>query len=256
MLLAAAVLQVPHVESGPVEYQTADSSLLFGNDVPSRTIIGRRTSSGTAVNATTSLPPLQRGPGQQERELERRARRQRQRERNARAKEAIKYMRPDKVEKVTEDELNAMMMKTSNNEKDENQPFLRRLGWGSNKKSQAIEYLSPGEDYDMWSQAYRMLGGFIDCDHKKDEGGSHDDGDNNNGDGNSKCSRWMMWAAVSVLLLLFLVENWITSPLVVLSNCCASCLTLSYSVCLDAFRSMSTPIIKATSTTNTTVMNL
>ena len=37
-----------------------------------------------------------------------------------------------------------------------------------------------------------MLGGFIDCDNDKD-GNS---GDNN---GNSACSRWMMWAAVSLV---------------------------------------------------------
>jgi len=47
--------------------------------------------------------------------------------------------------------------------------------------------------YDKWQQAYRFLGGFIDCSHSWGEG-SHDSGDNNGGDGSS-CSRWMMWAA-------------------------------------------------------------
>ena len=41
-----------------------------------------------------------------------------------------------------------------------------------------------------------MLGGFIDCDHSKSQG-SHDSGENNN-DGSGGCSRWMMWAAVSL----------------------------------------------------------
>ena len=44
-----------------------------------------------------------------------------------------------------------------------------------------------------------MLGGYIDCDNKQGEGGSHDDGD---GEGGGACSRWMMWAAVSFFLLL------------------------------------------------------
>lgn len=54
----------------------------------------------------------------------------------------------------------------------------------------------PSEEYDMWAQAYRMLGGFIDCDHDKDgDGGSHNSNENEGSD--SACSRWMMWAAVS-----------------------------------------------------------
>lgn len=183
-VLLAAALHLPQVEAGSVEFLPIGS--LFGNDggaVPERLL--RRTD---AVNATTAIPPFRRGPSQQERELERKARRQRQRARNARAKESIKHMRPDKLEKLSEEEVNAIM-------KDKDEPFLRRLGWGS-KKAQSIEYLDSGEDYDMWSQAYRMLGGFIDCDHHKDQGGSHDEGGGGQ-DGNGKCSRWMMWASVS-----------------------------------------------------------
>ncbi|KAL3788932.1 hypothetical protein HJC23_000216 [Cyclotella cryptica] len=54
--------------------------------------------------------------------------------------------------------------------------------------------------YDKWQQAYRFLGGFIDCDHSWSQG-SHDKNNNNNRNqnnnqnGNSACSRWMMWAA-------------------------------------------------------------
>jgi len=49
-------------------------------------------------------------------------------------------------------------------------------------------------DYDPWQQAYRMLGGFIDCDHQTSGGrNSHDSG---SGDGaDDGCGRWMMWAA-------------------------------------------------------------
>jgi len=41
------------------------------------------------------------------------------------------------------------------------------------------------QSYDWFAQGYRMLGGFVDCDHPKD-------GNDDNGAG---CSRWMMWAA-------------------------------------------------------------
>lgn len=55
----------------------------------------------------------------------------------------------------------------------------------------------PGAYYDKWAQAYRMIGGFIDCDHAK-SANSHDNGNNNNNNANNgACSRWMMWAAVS-----------------------------------------------------------
>lgn len=50
--------------------------------------------------------------------------------------------------------------------------------------------------YDKWSQAYRFLGGYIDCTNSWGDG-SHDNGDGNNNDegGEGACSRWMMWAA-------------------------------------------------------------
>jgi hypothetical protein len=62
--------------------------------------------------------------------------------------------------------------------------------------------------YDKWQQAYRFLGGFIDCDHSWSQG-SHDRNDNRNNNNNNKnqggqaCSRWMMWAAVSLIWVAF-----------------------------------------------------
>lgn len=60
--------------------------------------------------------------------------------------------------------------------------------------------------YDKWQQAYRFLGGFIDCDHSWSQG-SHDrndnhDNNNNNNQQGQACSRWMMWAAVSLTAVL------------------------------------------------------
>jgi hypothetical protein len=101
----------------------------------------------------------------------------------------MKYMRPDtsssEVEKLSEEEI-------------QEHPALRNLGWGRSS-SNAAQFVDPGEDYDMWQQAYRMLGGFIDCDHAQDGDGS---GDGGSGDGGgSGCSRWMLWAAVSFIYL-------------------------------------------------------
>ena len=83
----------------------------------------------------------------------------------------------------------------------DNHPKEFRKLWGgsSNNGENLIDYADPGNDYDMWQQAYRMLGGFIDCDHRKSEG-SGDNGGGGSGDGdgdNQACSRWMMWASVS-----------------------------------------------------------
>ncbi|KAL7469774.1 hypothetical protein ACHAXS_010026 [Conticribra weissflogii] len=68
----------------------------------------------------------------------------------------------------------------------------RRL-WGNNDNdpyAPVSSLASNAEYYDKWQQAYRFLGGFIDCDRQVGRG-SHD---NNQGGGNH-CSRWMMWAA-------------------------------------------------------------
>lgn len=77
-------------------------------------------------------------------------------------------------------------------------------------------YADPGYDWPMWAQAYRMLGGFIDCDWQQGEeepGGGGEGGRRDrqrrmnqngeerdlSGDGGTEdaCGRWMMWAAVS-----------------------------------------------------------
>jgi hypothetical protein len=104
-------------------------------------------------------------------------------------KEIFKNVKPRDVERVSEEELESM-----------DSEYLRKLSWGGSKSGGELSYLvDPGEDYDMWSQAYRMLGGFIDCDNDKsdgDDGGGSHDGDDG-GDSGGRCSRWMMWASVS-----------------------------------------------------------
>ena len=81
-----------------------------------------------------------------------------------------------------------------------------RTLWGNGASSydpygSSAGLASETQYYDKWQQAYRFLGGFIDCDHSWGEG-SHDRNNENhdnyqqNGEGQA-CSRWMMWAAVS-----------------------------------------------------------
>ena len=134
--------------------------------------------------------PDENGPTPEEREAERLARRERNRQRRAKVADAMKKARPDtsKIEKLSEEEINKIS---------ENHPQEFRKLWGGsgNSESNLIAYADPGDDYDMWQQAYRMLGGFIDCDHQKSEG-SGDGGGSGDGDGQA-CSRWMMWASVS-----------------------------------------------------------
>ena len=97
-----------------------------------------------------------------------------------------------KIERVSPEEL----------EKIEQQQQQRELNWWGSGSATSDAFsssvlLDPSQYYDKWAQAYRMLGGFVDCDHDK-SGDSHD-GENNNGNGNGDaCSRWMLWAAVRI----------------------------------------------------------
>mmetsp|Transcript_29825 Transcript_29825/g.62289 ORF Transcript_29825/g.62289 Transcript_29825/m.62289 type:complete len:627 (-) Transcript_29825:203-2083(-) len=132
--------------------------------------------------------PDPNAPTPEEREAERLARRERNRQRRAKVADAMKKVRPDTsgMEKLSGEELARLS---------EDHPGEFRKLWGGSGNSDAnlIAYADPGDDYDMWQQAYRMLGGFIDCDHQKSEGSGDNGG---SGDGNNDaCSRWMMWAS-------------------------------------------------------------
>lgn len=129
-------------------------------------------------------------PTLEEREAERSARKERNRQRRAKVAGALKKVRPDtsRIVKVSKEELKQL---SDNHPKE----FRKLWGGSSNNGENLIDYADPGNDYDMWQQAYRMLGGFIDCDHRKSEG-SGDNGGGGSGDGdNQACSRWMMWAS-------------------------------------------------------------
>lgn len=176
----SALLLLETVEGGMIQFNPIES-LFSGGFVPG---------AASRANSTQSVRDPH-APTLEQREAERAARRERMRERNERIKETMKYYRPDTVERVSEEVLEQLAQKD---------PSLRRLAWsGFGGSGNAIQYADPGEDYDMWQQAYRMLGGFIDCDHQKEQGGhSHDEGGNQDGD-EKGCSRWMLWAAVSIV---------------------------------------------------------
>jgi hypothetical protein len=181
-LSSALLLLVRSVEGGNAQFNPVES--IFGGG-----LFPRKASASTSNATFNPLMEDPNAPTPEEREAEREARRLRQKERNAKVKETMKYMRPDtsspQVEKLSEEEI-------------QEHPELRNLAWGRSS-SNAASFVDPGEDYDMWQQAYRMLGGFIDCDHHQDGDDSHDSGDNS--DGVSGCSRWMLWAAVSFIYL-------------------------------------------------------
>ena len=125
---------------------------------------------------------------------------ERARERNLKARDVLKKMPQPKardLEEVTGEQL----------ERIKKQQKERGLNWfgdgGSSTSGVSVssQVLSdPSQYYDKWAQAYRMLGGFIDCDHDKSQNNNHHSGDQqesnsqNNGEG---CSRWMIWASVS-----------------------------------------------------------
>ena len=100
----------------------------------------------------------------------------------------------------------------------------RQLSWfgGSGAGAYSSGVLAdPTEYYDKWAQAYRMLGGYIDCDHDKSDG-SHDSGDNNNnggGEQDSACSRWMLWASVRTWVG-FRLSFWILEGISIYSLAC------------------------------------
>jgi hypothetical protein len=154
----------------------------------------------------------------EELEEERQARQQRSLERKARMRQAFADIPPPSkgsMEAVSQEEFQSMQQKikeqakNNNNNGENGDNKSRQLSWfgrGSNSGISTVSetYLvDPSQEYDKWAQAYRMLGGYIDCDYKK-QGNNHHSGDNNNkndNNGDVSCSRWMIWASVRFSLL-------------------------------------------------------
>mmetsp|Transcript_4206 Transcript_4206/g.8025 ORF Transcript_4206/g.8025 Transcript_4206/m.8025 type:complete len:610 (+) Transcript_4206:472-2301(+) len=127
-------------------------------------------------------------------------------ERRERARKVIAKHRPEpgQLHRMSPDEIRRVYgnaVKEDPALEQQNHKWLRGLGGGNGGYyygSHVPNFLAPVDQYyDPWAQAYRMLGGYIDCDHAKDNGhgGSHDNNKNQNQNNQNTCSRWMMWAA-------------------------------------------------------------
>lgn len=196
-LAPALLLAVPNVVGGASASSSTTTTSQFNPIESLFSMFMPQQQATMSRNATFGtgkvLDPF--APTAEDQAAERQARKRRMRERNERVKEAFKNIQPKSVEKVSKEQLDKL-----------DSPTLRKLGWRNGGNNGETSYfVDPGEDYDMWSQAYRMLGGYIDCDNNQGEGGSHDDGDGGEG---GACSRWMMWAAVSFFFF-FLCILWV-----------------------------------------------
>ena len=170
------------------------------NDIPALRALKHKKQTGTS--ARPSIPKTA-----EEKEQDRKDKSIRTAERRARAKELIAQHQPEPGVLERMDESAVRRLRTNAVESDpnleqENNSWLRDLS-SSSATSSPYWKADTGEYYDKFAQGYRMLGGFIDCDHAEDGSGDHS-GDNKNGNNNNNgnsCSRWMMWAAVSYLYL-------------------------------------------------------
>lgn len=217
------------VESAPIRRTSAESTPVVGS---TNAMMRGRNSKGnnsveievdsishaaandedTLTDSTASTPATETSPGRREGwtppSLEEHAhiqatKSQRMRERRQEVRELMTRVQPEseQLHRMTKEEMDQAWKyaeKEENADKEEHQ-WIRRAAWGNGGNSDPYSsggVVDAGEYYDKWQQAYRMLGGFIDCTNTKDDG-SHDSGDgNNNGGGdNAACSRWMMWAA-------------------------------------------------------------
>jgi hypothetical protein len=182
-------------------------------DVSSQGLLRKAFSSSSGpMNATAALHEKSQAFHQhfpfEEMEAERKAKKNRMKDRREQAARHFANIKPDprKLERVDPEDWEAL------EQQQQEQQQERKLGsWfsssGSSSPYSTTVLADPSTDYDKWAQGYRMLGGFIDCDHGDDEDQhSNDNNQNNNNDQDEggACARWMMWAAVSfVMLLLF-----------------------------------------------------
>jgi hypothetical protein len=187
LLLAALCVAVAVAGSSVLEVPLGASLLR----VPSSTVASRN-----ATDPFLQLEAMREFRAQVERERERKNRRKDRERDRSKAREVYNKLpkSPEgKLERLSEDEWKDIDTKQKK----------RGLSWFGDSGSGVSAYSNsiladPGVFYDKWAQAYRMLGGYIDCDHAK-SANSHDNGNNNNNNNNNNngaCSRWMVWAAV------------------------------------------------------------
>jgi hypothetical protein len=152
-------------------------------------------------------------------------RRQRTRERRQKFRELFRHPNPQQeLVEIPPAEWEGMLRDSKNPEESH-----RRISWMSGSGTATGESLStaaladPGQSYDKWAQAYRMLGGFIDCDHQKQQKNNDHKNENNKNQNQQQqsngyaCSRWMLWAAVRTTLCVSLLYRYHTNVLTIVS---------------------------------------
>jgi hypothetical protein len=180
----------------------SSSTIALDNMIPvDRQVLHGITSSYDSENTTTAFlhdPIQQLERFKKIREAEMQKINERARERKLKARDILKKLPQPKardLERVTEEQLDRI----------KEQHKQRGLGWFGDSSSSASGVsvssqvlADPSSFYDKWAQAYRMLGGFIDCDYDKSENNHHsqDEQESNNQNDGSGCSRWMLWASV------------------------------------------------------------
>lgn len=130
----------------------------------------------------------------------RKLRSERIKERREQAKKIIKEHQPDvgELERMPVEEIRKVygnVVKSDPNLENKDNRWLRSLGERGLSSSSGSDLADSSVEYDSWAQAYRMLGGFIDCDNDQDGDGSGDNNNNGGGQNEGSCSRWMMWAS-------------------------------------------------------------
>jgi hypothetical protein len=201
LLIAACACLVQGAVASP--QQQHDVSMM---DVSSQGFVRKGTatssSSSATMNVTATMNEKRRAFEQhfpfEEMEAERIAKKERMKRRRESAAKHFASIKPnpERLERVDPEDWEDV------EQKQQEQQHKRELGsWfsgsGNTSPYSTTVLADPSADYDMWAQGYRMLGGFIDCDHSAD--GDDHSGDEDGDDGNDgACSRWMMWAAVSL----------------------------------------------------------
>jgi len=116
------------------------------------------------------------------------------------------YMGTPNIESLERMDPKDAYEKLKTNSKNEDYEFLKSernlWGWGGSGSTTVDEevyensnFAENAVSYDYWAQAYRMLGGYIDCDHPKGRGGSQSGSGDGEEWGTAACSRWMVWAS-------------------------------------------------------------
>ena len=199
-LLIACACLVQGAAASPQQQHYADIS----SQGSIRKAAATATSSSGPVNVTAAMQEkreaFQRHFPFEEMEAEKLAKKERMKDRREKAARHFASIKPNPQQLERVDPEDWEDVEQQQQEMHANQK--RKLGsWfsssGSSNPYSTTVLADPSVDYDMWAQGYRMLGGFIDCDHGSD-GDEHSGDNNDNNDGNDgACSRWMMWAAVS-----------------------------------------------------------